>query len=296
VPDDIIRVNFFSRGAPAAAKDGTYPIQPTQAVVDPPTSRSKYSIRYISGVMTVGDGPADIAFVRKAQQGDFAVTGGLEWTLPVTPASGNTIVLVVATLASNQPAPTFSVPTNGDDVAYARVGGFGYQAAFDDGIGDFFVIAMFTHKAASGAGENTVKITLNDPGGGFGPAYQLVALEYSHVNSTALTSFVKHEVTNPDPLERPITLPGLTLNNSSGQAVVAAFIDGGTDVNAPAGYTGRYGADPVVGDPDLDGIALFIMDRVGLSGLGPEVVSADWTGGFPTGRLYAGIGIAMNKG
>jgi hypothetical protein len=301
VADAILRVDLASDGAAAAASDGTYPIRVSGIRFVSNNSRTRYSVRYVPGTMTVASAAGPIAFVRKAQKGDFSASGGLVWTLPVTPTAGNSIVLIVATQGFLQAAPSFSTPTNGDDSAYTQVGGFGYQAEFESPLGvNDFVLAMFTRKVAAGGGEDTVKVTITDPGGGFG-VYQLIALEYSNVSASAVTAFVKREVGDPAPAERPVTLPDLDLNNSSGQAVVAAFIGptspgaGNVSPTTPAGYIGRYSMLPMVGDPDEDGIELNVLDRVGLSGLGPESISLNWTPGA-TVRRYAAMGIALTKG
>lgn len=303
MPDTILSVEFTSEGARAGAPAGSYPIVPS-SIRFSGSARVRYSLRYVPGTMAVGSS-SPIAFVRKDQHGESdPLAGGIEWEMAVQPATGNTIVLIVSTLAfdggGGGVAPAFTTPTNGTGTAYAQVGGSGYQAEFQNPLGvNDFVLAMFTLKCDSATANKTVKITIADPGMGF-TDLQLVALEYTNVSPVAVSEHAKAEVSDPAPDVRPVVLPAIDLNGTAGQALVAAFVGVGT-ANAgntypatPSGYVGRYGVSDVVGSPDLDGIDLLVIDRVGLSGVGPLTVSVNWTPGS-TGRHYSGIGIALTR-
>lgn len=297
MPDTILSVEFASDGAPVSAPAGSYPIRPS-AIRFQGDARVRYSLRYVPGTMVVGTS-APIAFVRKAQFSVPTPSGGVVWSLPVAPTVGNTLVLFVGSSAITQAAPGFSTPTTGDDSAYTQVGGFGYQAeiVYTGGGGSDFVIAAFTRKVGGGGSEGDVKITFSDPGGGF-PNVELVILEYSHVAASAVSAFVKAEVGEGSEV-RPNPMPPLALNGTAGQCVVCAMVAsvglpgaGGVGPTVPSGYAGRYS---MAGATDTNGLDINTVDRVGLSGLGPQTVSYDWTPGS-TSRGYAGIALALTKG
>lgn len=294
MPDVILSVDFASEGAPAAARAGTYPIRPSSIKFSGP-ARARYSVRYNPGTLTVG-GTVAISFVQKSQYAVPTPNGGVVWNTGIVPTAGNTLVLFVASTAALQAAPAFATPTTGDDSNYDQVGGVGYQAEMTFAAGTDYVLAAFTRHVGAGGNEGTVKITFTDPGGGF-PGVELVLLEYAHAAAIPVTAFVKAQV--GEGLDtRPNPMPALALDNTTGQCVVCAQVgtvglpdgDGGGPA-VPAGYVGRYSMH---GATDTDGQDVNTVDRVGLSGFGPETVSYDWTPGS-TSRSYVGIAFAMTK-
>jgi hypothetical protein len=291
MPDTITRVDFQSRGAPASAKVGTYPILVGRPVLSDPTRRRLYSIRYLPGTMTVQTA-SPIAFVRKAETWVATPSGGFEWTLPVAPTVGNTLVVFIGAAGSPE-AVGYSVPTTGGDVAYDRVGGFGYEARITDA--SDFRLGAFTHTVASGGSEGVVKVTFADPGHPF-QNVTMIALEYSNVDPTGATAFEKAESVGS---VRPNPLPALTLDGSNGQAIIFGMVatiglpgPGSTGPDVPTGFTGRYA---MAGATDTTALDINCGDGVGFFGVGPETVSLDWTPGAAA-RGYAGIVFALTAG
>ncbi len=256
--------------------------------------------------------PGAIAFVRKDQFGDFNLpTGEFEWEMTTQPDGDNTIVLIVYA-AGNQGftdgvPPEFDTPTNGDGDPYTQVGGGAYQAGYTyDSVGfdEVYYVKVFTLKCTGSIDDKTVKVNITDTGeitGANSAVIQLVALEFANVaaGGSTVTDFVKAELSGGNgglggDGTRPLTLPDIDLNNTTGQAVVYVIVHhAGTDLLPSTGYTPHYGHS---GDPFLDFAIFAVASRVGLAGFGPEEISVNWSGGSPTEDWYCGIGIALQKG
>ncbi len=306
MPDVIAKVSFKSPGAPVRAPDGEYPITAGLIKFTVPARRAAYSVIYNPGTLTVATSGGPIAFVRKAQQGwnNESVGATLTFTLPVAPASGNLLVAVIGTAGtSNAAAPQIAAVTDGGGLGFDQVGGGIYYAEHtlqyfvDPSSNENYSLSMWTRTADASIDAGTVKVTLN--GGGANTRYNVYVLEYSNCNGSPVTDNVKDSVSHDETLAGAVnefTLPDLDLNGSTGQAVVCAYMlcDGDGNGLASAGYTGRYN---VLGATyEFDEVGVAIMDRVGLSGTGPENPTHTATPTPATVTGYSGMAIAMRRG
>lgn len=306
MPDAIDRVDFTSRGAPASAKVGTYPIYPGR-VRFTTSVRVRYSVRYVPGTMTVADGGSSpISFVRQAQQGweNEGVGATLEFELPVAPDTGNLLLVIIGTAGTqNTTAPRIADVTDGGGLPFDQVGGSSYYAEHtlqyfvSPATNENYSLSMWYRTADASIDAATVKVKVN--GGGANARYNVYVMEYHNADGSPVTDSVKGSASHDETLVGAVnvyTLPDLDLNGSTGQCVVCAYLlcDNSGDGVVSAGYAPRYNA--AGGTFDFAAVGVAVMDRVGLSGTGPENPTYRLTPSPATVSGFSGMAVALRKG
>lgn len=164
--DTISSVQFRSRGAAAAVKEGTYPIIASNAIGSAPgysSLKAKYKINYVKGTMTVT--PASIVFIQQRSSIIWTYTSPNSLAYSSNVTAGNLLVVIIAQNIAS--APTVS---DSQGNTYTQAGTYGTA-------GNLRMSVWYAKALSTGA--NTVSYTY-----GAGNYQALAILEYSGANAS----------------------------------------------------------------------------------------------------------------
>ncbi len=230
-----------------------------------------------------GGGAQAVAFVSKYRTQPGVINAPFTVTLPAQPENQAVILVYVRTEKAGTVHEAPASVTNATLNAYTQVGGSGYTAAAVSNLGADFAntLSCWWKQADQGAQDTDVRIT---PAGS-GYIYEVVVLVYRGASPTSpVSAFARASLASPSTTNTPV-VTGLVLNNTAGQAAVCCLFAPSTSHTATgSGYTGRY---PVSLGGDAANVA--VVDKVGLSGVGPEAPQTTVT----TARPYIGLAVAL---
>jgi hypothetical protein len=221
-------------------------------------------------------GMASIAFVQ-AKRVQNGVTGApFTVTLDAPPSLNNLLVVFVRTNKAGAAEELVDTVTNDALNTFAQVGGGGSTSNVtnDPGSGvETTSLSAWYRVANAGAADQDVRVT----NGGSGAIYEVIVLEFSAAATGGPVSEFDKAFSDTD--VSLFEVPGLALNGTAGQAVVAAFTLLNTSGTPAVGYT-----SPVAGN-------FKAIYRTGLSGAGPEDPSVTPL----VDRPFAGIALALTR-
>lgn len=203
-----------------------------------------------------------IAFVQQKGTGFGNVTGGNQATQVFDGAITNQNVAVVFVATDNSAhlgnTNVGVTVTNGGATAYTQIGTYVTVAGL---FGSQLRLSAWYKILNSGVDDNTIQVT---PGATV--IVKVAAIEYVHASSTSpIANNVSASNAGPS---GTFSAGALTLNNTTGQLVVAAFVPQQSSTQtAASGYTPRFNMTGAAGFISGE---LCVEDRSGLSGVGPE--------------------------
>lgn len=202
-----------------------------------------------------------IEFVQGYRHQPGNVSGDYTLDLPFTPGLQNLLVVICRTSAGGSTAVDATAVKNANLNSFTQVGGSGYAAEVTVVTGPSAQtdqLTMWYRVANAGSPDSTVRVTVASTA-----IIEIVVLEYRNASKVNPLS---NQVKGDSPTDADTFSVGpLAMNDTFGQAVVAAFTKSNTSASVSSGgYVPRYG---IAGSGSAD---TAVIEKSGVSGATPE--------------------------